>query len=118
MNWYSRSRYQLPGSARTFTRRAEEADDPATRSPPNHGETARTADHRLDGQTAAQSTIWAEFPRARVAVTAPRAPRPRMGHKPREVTATSGHSRALTPVDRQEHRSWQASSRTTDLPSW
>jgi len=40
-----------------------------------------------------------------------------MGHKPRTLAATSGHSRALNPVGQQEHRSWQASFRTTALPS-
>src|SRR5262245_52907604 len=43
---------------------------------------------------------------------------PRMGHKPRTLTATGGHSRAPSPVGQQERSPWQASSGTTDLPSW
>jgi uncharacterized glyoxalase superfamily protein PhnB len=41
-----------------------------------------------------------------------------MGHKPRALPGTSGHSWALNPVDQQKCRSWWAVSRTTDLPSW
>src|SRR6516165_4456795 len=43
---------------------------------------------------------------------------PRMGHKPRTLTATGGHSRAPSPEGQQEHIPWQASSGTTDLPTW
>src|SRR6516164_79942 len=42
---------------------------------------------------------------------------PRMGHKPRTLTATGGHSRAPSPMGQQERSPWQASSSTTDLPS-
>src|SRR5262249_26063577 len=43
---------------------------------------------------------------------------PRAGHKPRTLPATTGQSRELNPTGQQEHSSWQADSRTTDLPSW
>ena len=42
---------------------------------------------------------------------------PHLGHKPRALMATSGHSRALATVGQQEDLTWQAGSYTPDLPS-
>ena len=41
-----------------------------------------------------------------------------MGHKPRTLVASSGHSRELNPVGQRERRSWQGNLHTTDAEWW